>query len=153
MNGLLENRIPPPVLVLATGIGMGATTFFSSPVLPLPTRVTLAAAFFLAAGLFGFPAFSAFAKSKTTINPVQIDLASNLVTTGIYGVTRNPMYVALTLLLCGWASWLAQPLAIIGPVAFALFINRFQIVPEERVLLAKFGRAYSDYKRFVRRWL
>jgi protein-S-isoprenylcysteine O-methyltransferase Ste14 len=38
-------------------------------------------------------------------------------------------------------------------VAFALYIGRFQITPEERILSAKFGAAYFDYKSRVRRWL
>ena len=84
---------------------------------------------------------------------MQIELASSLVTTGVYRVTRNPMYVALTSLLCALAAWLNQPLAIAGPLLFALYLTRFQIIPEERVLTQKFGAAYDDYRRTVRRWL
>ena len=150
----LDNRIPPPVLLLVTGALMATVRLGSpAPSLPATWRWGLAGGFFLAAGLFATPAFSAFGKARTTINPVQIDLASSLVTTGIYRITRNPMYVALTFLLCAWAAWLNRPLAILGPVLFALFINRFQIVPEERTLAAKFGNAYDDYRRSVRRWL
>lgn len=153
MRGL-ENRIPPPVLALAISLAMGAAGFAAPPsALPPTIRWGLAAAFFAAAGLFGFPAFLAFGKAQTTVNPVLIDTASTLVVTGIYRVTRNPMYVALTLLLCAWAAWLGRPLEALGPLAFIVFITRFQIIPEERVLSTKFGSAYADYRRCVRRWL
>jgi protein-S-isoprenylcysteine O-methyltransferase Ste14 len=42
---------------------------------------------------------------------------------------------------------------LLGPMAFVLYINRFQIAPEERVLSAMFGTVYSAYKSRVRRWL
>jgi protein-S-isoprenylcysteine O-methyltransferase Ste14 len=132
---------------------MVSASSFSPVHLPPLLRGSLALAFFLSAGAFAFPAFSAFADAKTTISPVAIETATKLVTTGIYGVTRNPMYVALTFLLCSWASWIGQPLPLIGPVVFAIYINRFQIQPEERVLLAKFGQIYSNYQSSVRRWL
>ena len=150
----LEHRIPPPILALLVAALM-ATALLGpgAPSLPLLWRLTIALVCFAGAGRFGFPAFAAFGKAKTTIDPVHLDRASALVTTGMYRVTRNPMYVALTLLLCAWAAWLAQPLPCLGPIAFALFIDRFQIVPEERVLTATFGSAYADYKASVRRWI
>jgi protein-S-isoprenylcysteine O-methyltransferase Ste14 len=95
----------------------------------------------------------AFLRARTTINPVRIEEASHLVTGGIYGVTRNPMYVALSALLMGWACWLASPWVLAGPLTFTLFIHRYQILPEERVLAAKFGPEYIAYCRRVRRWL
>lgn len=150
----LDNRIPPPVLLVLTAALMATVKFGpTTPYLPTALKWGLTGAFFLGAGVFGAPAFSAFGKAKTTIDPVKIERASSLVTTGIYRVTRNPMYVALTFLLCSWAAWLNQPLAILGPVVFALYITRFQILPEERTLTQKFGKSYDDYRRSVRRWL
>lgn len=102
---------------------------------------------------FGAGGIIAFRLAKTTINPVQIDQASHVVTGGIYSVTRNPMYVGLTTLLMTWAVWLAVPWTLLGPVFFALFTHRFQILPEERVMSAKFGKEYDDYRKRVRRWL
>jgi len=154
MMGSMENRIPPPILMIATGVLMATVRFGSQPpFLPSGWRWGLVVALLLAAGLFGAPAFSAFAKASTTINPVQIDRASTLVTTGIYRITRNPMYVALTFILCAWAAWLNQPLALVGPILFAFYITRFQVIPEERTLAQKFGHSYDDYRRSVRRWL
>jgi protein-S-isoprenylcysteine O-methyltransferase Ste14 len=143
----LENRIPPPLLMLVIGVAMAASMLGPAPAaLPASRKWVVVVGLFAAAGLFGFPAFAAFVKAKTTIDPVQVDRASTLVTTGIYRITRNPMYVALALLL-------ARPWPMLGPIAFVLFINRFQIVPEERALTAKFDASYADYRGSVRRWL
>jgi protein-S-isoprenylcysteine O-methyltransferase Ste14 len=76
-----------------------------------------------------------------------------MVTMGVYGRTRNPMYLGLIFVLTGWTIYLAAPWAILGPVLLVLFTTRFQIVPEERVLTAKFGSEYTDYQARVRRWL
>ena len=63
------------------------------------------------------------------------------------------MYVGLMMLLLAWAAGLASPISLAGPVAFIAYVTRFQIKPEERVLVAKFGAAYASYARQVRRWL
>lgn len=150
----LEHKIPPPVLMFVIGLVMATALESATPsMLPVLWRGGLGGALFLAAGVFGFPAIRAFVQAKTTIDPVRLERASTLVTTGIFGITRNPMYVALTLLLCSWAALLGQPWPVIGPLCFALYIHYFQIIPEERVLGAKFGDAYENYCLAVRRWL
>ena len=63
------------------------------------------------------------------------------------------MYVGFAAMLVGWAVCLAAPWSLLGPVAFVLFTDRFQIVPEERVMRAKFGGAYDEYRATVRRWM
>jgi protein-S-isoprenylcysteine O-methyltransferase Ste14 len=95
----------------------------------------------------------AFRRAKTTINPVNIGAASSIVTSGVYRYTRNPMYVGLALMLVSWAVHIAVPFTLVGPVVFMLFITRFQIIPEERVLTSKFGGEYRKYQERVRRWL
>ena len=95
----------------------------------------------------------AFLRMKTTINPLQPGKASALVTGGVYRITRNPMYVGMALLLTAWAVHLAALWPLLGPVFFVLYINRFQIAPEERVLKELFGEEYVAYTARVRRWL
>ena len=63
------------------------------------------------------------------------------------------MYVGMLFALVAWAIFLSSVWALLGPVAFVLYINRFQIEPEERVLTAMFGADYAKYKSAVRRWL
>ena len=97
--------------------------------------------------------FLALSQANTTINPVNPEKASSVVTSGIYRYTRNPMYLGLTALLVGWAGWLSVPWVFLGPVAFMLYLTRFQILPEERIMSSKFGRDYDEYCKRVRRWL
>lgn len=147
---MLENKIPPPVLTLAAA---GAMWFFAAEA-PVPGwQKAVAMAVFLAAGAAGFPAIRAFRQADTTIDPVRIDRASALVTTGIYRLTRNPMYVSLTLLLVALALWLGGVWVWAGPLGLAAWLDRYQIRPEERAMSAQFGAEYARYQGQVRRWL
>jgi protein-S-isoprenylcysteine O-methyltransferase Ste14 len=150
----LEHRIPPPLVLAIIGAAMWAVARLT-PAIPIDGGLRFAAAgLFALFGLFmAAQGFAAFGRAKTTVNPVNIEAASALVTDGVFRYTRNPMYVGLTALLAAWAALLAAPWALLGPVAFVLFITRFQIIPEERVLRAKFGGAYDSYLKRVRRWL
>jgi protein-S-isoprenylcysteine O-methyltransferase Ste14 len=56
-------------------------------------------------------------------------------------------------MLVAWAVFLAAPWSLVGPIVFVLYISRFQIAPEERVLESIFGEAYGNYKVRVHRWL
>ena len=72
---------------------------------------------------------------------------------GVYRITRNPMYLGLLLILIAWAVFLSSAWLLLGPLTFVLYMNRFQIGPEERALSAMFGNSYAEYKARVRRWL
>lgn len=150
----LDNLIPPPVVVLIVGAGMWVTAR-ALPALDLATSARFGVGGVLvAAGLaLGGVGIATFRRAGTTVDPVHPSAASTVVTHGVFALTRNPMYVGLAAALAGWAVCLASPPALLGPVAFILFTNRFQIVPEERALEAKFGQAYVDYRRRVPRWL
>lgn len=146
----MENRLPPPLLTIALAALMWVAP--APETAPL-WRSVLAVALFLLAGAIGLTALRAFRTAETTIDPVRIDRASALVTSGVYRVTRNPMYVSLTLMLVAWAFWLGGPWVWAGPVLLALWLDRFQIQPEERVMSARFGADYDRYLREVCRWL
>ncbi|WP_308845535.1 methyltransferase family protein [Oxalicibacterium faecigallinarum] len=103
--------------------------------------------------LIALIAFVCMWRARTTINPLQPDKASSLVTNGIFRFSRNPLYLSLLLLLIAYAIRLESAMVWIGPCAFVAYVTRFQIVPEERVLTEKFGQAYVAYKGRTRRWL
>ena len=150
----LDNRIPPPLVAALVAVGMWSISW-------LGPRLTLASgakywavAILAAAGLaFAVTGIMAFRASRTTVNPLEPELTSALVTNGVYRVTRNPMYVGMALLLLAWAVNLGAVLPFAGVVVFVLYITRFQIQPEERVLARKFGDAFSTYATRTRRWL
>ncbi len=150
----LENRIPPPAVAFVIAAMMWGTAR-AEPAIEYGAdlRLVLVAILATAGGVFAVSGFFAFGRAKTTIDPINIQNASALVTTGIFRYTRNPMYVSLLTLLLAWAAYLSVPWTLLGPLGFALFMTRFQILPEERVLQKKFGDAYTAYRRQVRRWL
>ena len=150
----LEARIPPPLVLLIVGAAMWlATRFVPELIIPTPWKVVLVIVPLVVGLLLAAPAIRAFARAETTINPVDITAASTLVNDGVFRVTRNPMYLGLTFLLLAWAVYLSRTLALLGPLVFVLYITRFQIIPEERALRAKFGAEFEDYARHVRRWI
>jgi len=150
----LELKIPPPaVAVLIAGAMWGISLVTPAIDLPRPVRLAAAIVIALAGGVVALSGAIAFRRAGTTVNPMKPHTASSLVTTGIYRITRNPMYVGDVFVLVAWAIFLSAPWTLAGAPAFVLYMNRFQIAPEERVLLAKFGANYSTYTAKVRRWL
>jgi protein-S-isoprenylcysteine O-methyltransferase Ste14 len=79
--------------------------------------------------------------------------SSSLVATGIYRFSRNPMYPGFLLALLGWSVYLANWIAALLLPVFVVYMNRFQIQPEGRALLQKFGAQFSEYAAAVRRSL
>lgn len=150
----LETRLPPPLLALLLA---GAATWLHGGVPARDQAATLQIAASLGLALLGvacdLSGLLAFRQAHTTINPLHPERSAVLVTGGIYRLTRNPMYIGLNLLLAAWAVWLGSLwAALMLPLGMA-YLTRFQIQPEEAILREKFGSAYVDYCRRVRRWL
>ncbi|MGS5085942.1 methyltransferase family protein [Hydrogenophaga sp. A37] len=150
----LELRIPPPVVGLVVAVAMWFLAALG-PALAVPDTVRLWLALAIAGvgGCFDLSGLIAFVRRHTTVNPLKPSNTSALVTSGVYRITRNPMYVGMACLLAAWAVWLGALWPWLGPVAFVIYITRFQIRPEERALTALFGEAYTQYAMRVRRWL
>jgi protein-S-isoprenylcysteine O-methyltransferase Ste14 len=150
----LEHLIPPPLVALLIGLAMLALAKASGPpAVDEALRVDGASVLFVLGLASAASGAFAFQRQGADINPHKIDRGDVLVTNGIFRWTRNPMYLGLTLLLCCYAFYLARPLCVLGPVVFVPFITRFQIIPEERAMLAKFGERYADYCAKTRRWI
>ncbi|MCD1646279.1 isoprenylcysteine carboxylmethyltransferase family protein [Marinobacter adhaerens] len=95
----------------------------------------------------------AFRTAGTTVDPRVPDQSESLVVSGIYRYSRNPMYLGFLMVLCAWGLWLGNVPALLFLPAFVLYMNRFQIAPEERFMREKFGDAFTRYCTGVRRWL
>ena len=150
----LELKIPPPLVAVIFGLAMWLVSFVDGATHDLVGhRLAVAVAVASIGVVFGFSAMATFLRAKTTMNPTKPAAASALVTHGVYRFTRNPMYVSLVLYLLAWAVYLSNWLALIVIPVFALYIDRFQIQPEERALSALYGSEYASYKSRVRRWL
>lgn len=150
----LESRIPPPAIALVVaGLMWLVARTTPSLTLRLGSRGTIALTLAIVGVAITVAGAAQFRRAKTTVNPLRVEAATALVTSGIYRFTRNPMYLGVATLLVAWAYYLSHPLAPLGLLAFIAYIHRFQIIPEERAMRALFPGAYEAYARQVRRWL
>lgn len=150
----LEHRIPPPVIDATFALAMWAT----ARLLPglsadWPGRIALSVALASAGILLALAGVVSFRRHRTTVNPLKPQGASALVSTGVYAFTRNPMYLGMLVVLVAWGLYLSNLAAAVLVPLFVPCLNRLQILPEERVLRAKFGAAFDAYAARVRRWI
>ena len=150
----LKLKVPPPIVALLVAVAMWAVALMAGDIeMSAPGRIAAALAFAITGAGIAISGVLAFRRARTTINPLKPEAASSLVTSGVYRLTRNPMYLGLCLALVAWALFLFSPLAFLGPLLFILYINRFQIAPEETALAAGFEEEFANYKLKVRRWI
>jgi protein-S-isoprenylcysteine O-methyltransferase Ste14 len=150
----LNLKIPPPAIMVLCG-AFAWLLARSAPGLTfiLPARITIAVILALAGISLALSGVLAFRKVQTTLNPHTPEKSSSIVQSGPYAFTRNPMYLGLVLVLLGFCTYLANPLSLLAVVVFVAYTMRFQIIPEERVLLEMFGESYEQYVKSVRRWI
>lgn len=150
----MKNRIPPPIILLLSAAIMWLVAHSAYAVtIAIPYALVIALLIAAAGALTAATAIRQFGKAETTVNPLQPDAATALVDHGIFGKTRNPMYVGLLLLLSGWAVWLQSAANVLVLAGFVLTITELQIKPEEAALQKIFGETYTDYCKRVRRWI
>lgn len=119
----------------------------------VPYQVGVAAILVALGIIIDLVSIAAFRRAKTTVTPLAPEKASQLVVTGLYRISRNPMYLGLLLILTGAMVWLGSGANVFILVSFVAYITAFQIKPEEDRLERIFGPQYQAYKRRVRRWL
>ncbi len=149
----MQLKVPPVIVLFTFGLAMylldrllpfGEFDFFG--------RTYLKAFLLCGAVLISLIALAQFYISKTTVDPTKPNTSSQLVANGIYAYTRNPMYLAMLLLLLGLGIHLGNAFNILLAAGFVAYMNHFQIIPEERALLKIFGKDYQRYLVEVRRW-
>lgn len=147
-------RIPPVLVVIIAGLLIwGIASYVPFPSFALPVKdlvVVLLAALGAVVSVLGLVSFR---RAKTTVNPLRPEQASTLVASGIYRYTRNPMYLGFAIVLLAWVVYLSAWPALLVVAAFIGYMNEFQIKPEEVALKTRFGQAFVEYKRSVRRWI
>jgi protein-S-isoprenylcysteine O-methyltransferase Ste14 len=149
----LESKVPPPAVVLVIGVFMWLVSR-AAPSLhfDVPAHNWLAIVLVSVGFVTGISGVVTFRIAKTTVDPTK-PRASSLVTWGVYAISRNPMYLGGLIMLLGWAVFWSNALAFLFLPVYVLYIDRFQIAPEERVLTSLFGEAYVAYQARARRWL
>jgi len=150
----LELRVPPALVVLIVGALMAAlASLVKFTAVAIPGREVISIGCVAMGLLVAAAGVLSFRKHDTTVDPINPDKAQSLVTSGIYRISRNPMYLGFLLVLIGWGVYLSNLSAFLLIPAFVLYMNRFQIGPEERVLISKFGSTFHLYTSSVRRWI
>jgi len=150
----LETKIPPPVVALLLALVMTWAPLLTPALHASGVARTGAALALAAVGLaVEFAGGASLIRANTTVDPTHPGRVCRFVSTGLYRLTRNPIYLGDLLLLLGWATYLWSPVALALTPLFVVYIDRFQIEPEERVLGDLFGSRYKEYKARVRRWI
>jgi protein-S-isoprenylcysteine O-methyltransferase Ste14 len=144
--------IPPVVAALFAGAGLALDWFAPLMAAPAPFAMRIAGVALMAASaLLVLPALLGMIFAKTTFHPGHN--ASALVSGGVYRVTRNPMYLSLTLLMAGLGLVLANLWLVALAPALLLYFQERVVKREEAYLSARFGEEYAAYRARVRRWL
>jgi protein-S-isoprenylcysteine O-methyltransferase Ste14 len=151
---ILELRVLPVVVFLLAILGIWVSAWFTPAwSFAVPWEFQITTVFSAIGVLLGIGGVGAFARARTTTNPLNPEKASTIVSSGAYRISRNPMYLGLFMFLIALTIKLGNPTGIVFLPAFVIYMSRFQIEPEERVLLEQFGDEYAAYKSRVRRWI
>jgi protein-S-isoprenylcysteine O-methyltransferase Ste14 len=146
-------RVPPLlVAALAAALMWALDAVVPALRIAVPHATLVAGALMLISGTIALLGVIEFRRAQTTVNPLTPESSAALVTGGVYRWSRNPMYLGFAASLAGVGVALGNLLALLVLAGFVAYLNRFQIAPEERALLARFGTRFSDYQRSVRRW-
>ena len=148
----LENKIPPLIIV----VFFLALIFLLKNFLEVFTfsyQVYISFFFLCLAASFCLTSIIEFRKHKTPLNPLMPEESTALVTTGIFKFSRNPMYLSLLNLLIAFSIYLGSFLGLIIIPLFVVYINLFQIKPEEKAMLKLYGKEFENYCSNVRRWI
>ncbi|KAG2386485.1 hypothetical protein C9374_002229 [Naegleria lovaniensis] len=163
----LELKIPPLLLLVLCLLLQYALSTYVSPFLTsesnpawqtnfshlFAVRVGLMTVVMIFGLFIAWLGVRAFHQSKTTVNPLNPSEASSLVSNGIFAYTRNPMYVGMSVVAFGFSLFLLDPFAFLFVPLFVMYLNHFQIIPEERELRKIFGKEFEEYMLRVRRWI
>lgn len=153
MNAL-NNKVPPVILLLFFSLIVWWISSFSALEKTNPIILqALSLSTLIIALIFSISGIVSFRFAKTTANPLKPETASSLVNTGIYRISRNPMYVGFGFFILSLSIYFASPLSLLSLIVFVLYMTEFQIKPEEKSLDDLFGEEFKSYKRNVRRWL
>ena len=148
----IKTKFPPPLVSLTFGFLINYTKNIF-PKIEINNKIFFGSSMIISGLIIIFSAIILFKKYHTTITPLNPFNATKLITDGIYKFSRNPMYLGLLLMLVG-ISTILNPIGgfFLIPL-FVLYLNFFQIIPEENAMADLFKDEFLDYKKNVRRWI
>ena len=148
----IKTKIPPPLVALTFGFLINYTKNFF-PKIEISNDLFISSFMIIIGLIIMLSAIILFKKYQTTITPLNPSNATKLITDGIYKYSRNPMYLGLLLILFG-ISIILNPIGGLSLIPlFILYLNLFQIIPEENAMVDLFKDEFLEYKENVRRWI
>ena len=148
----IKTKFPPPLVALTFGFLINYTRNIF-PKIEIKNEIIFGSFMIISGLIIILSAIILFKKYQTTITPLNPSNATKLITDGIYKFSRNPMYLGLLLVLVGISIILNLTGGFFFILLFILYINLFQILPEENAMLDLFKDEFLEYKKNVRRWI
>ena len=148
----MKTKIPPPIIALICIVINYLSTYLINPI-KFPNIEIIGGLILFLGVATSMLATLLFRKDKTTVNPMNPEETTTLVTTGIFSITRNPMYLGSFLSISSTVLFFGSWFGIIILMFFVWYITKFQIIPEEEAMEKLFGGKYSEYRQKVRRWI
>tara|TARA_B100001027_G_C16089588_1_gene251065 strand:+ start:174 stop:620 length:447 start_codon:yes stop_codon:yes gene_type:complete len=148
----MNTKIPPPIVTLIFGLCI----YFSGPYFPeyIFSMVNFLSGLILFVGVcILIVSAASFRKHQTTINPLKPEQATSLVISGVFSFSRNPMYLGMVFILISISVKFNLLGGLLITLLFALFITKFQIIPEEAAMNKLFPKEFASYKKNTRRWI
>ena len=149
----MKIKKPLPPTYFFGGIVLAAAIHFLFPLqqlLVFPWR--LAGLLPLVIGIvLNLMADQALKTHNTTVKP--LDISSTLITRGVFTISRNPMYLGMTLILLGIALLLGSATPLVVVIVLPVLFDLVFITPEEKMLEDAFGEEFRQYRKQVRRWI
>ncbi|WP_020404261.1 methyltransferase family protein [Gracilimonas tropica] len=150
----MKLKVPPALLFIVFVLIMRVTDqLFSFEIIASPYQQMVAYIVFGVGVIIGLLGVFEFRRRSTTVNPHKPENTSELVTSGIYQISRNPMYLGLLIGLVAVAIRLGNVSSMLLLPVFVWYMNVFQIKPEEEVMEEKFGQNFIRYMNCTRRWI
>ena len=148
----IKTKFPPPLVALTFGFLINYTKNIF-PKIEIKNEIIFGSFMIISGLIIILSAIILFKKYQTTITPLNPSNATKLITDGIYKFSRNPMYLGLLLVLVGISIILNLTGGFFFILLFILYINLFQIIPEENAMVDLFKDEFLEYKKNVRRWI
>ena len=148
----IKTKFPPPLVALTFGFLINYTKNIF-PKTEIKNEIIFGSFMIITGLVIILSAIILFKKYQTTITPLNPSNATKLITGGIYKFSRNPMYLGLLLVLLCISIMLNLTGGFFLIPLFILYLNLFQIIPEENAMVDLFKDEFLEYKKKVRRWI
>lgn len=151
---MLKLKIPPAALfIFFTGLIWGIDRYVPNTVIDLPFQNWVAIGIFGIGVIIGLLGVLEFIRKSTTVNPHKPENTRKLVTSGVYRISRNPMYIGLLVGLLAIVIYQGNVWSLLVLPLFVWYMNEYQIKPEEDIMEEKFGEEFKRYKDSAGRWI